>query len=100
MHGIGSQLDNDHNQLIEELWTDLEREFSVRGVYLTPYPHFSYHVAQDYDVDKVEPVLQRISSNITTFKVRTTSMEGLHRRPLTPELLKQVYRVREQIMQG
>src|SRR6266487_1182909 len=74
MHGIGSQLDNDHNQLFEELWTDLEREFSVRGVYLTPYPHFSYHVAQDYDVDKVEPVLQRISSNITTFKVRTSGL--------------------------
>ncbi len=28
-----------------------------------------------------------------------SSMEGLHRRPLTPELLKQVYRVRERIMQ-
>ncbi len=213
MHGIVSLLDNDHNQLIKELWADLEREFSVRGVYVTPYPHFSYHVAQDYDVDKVEPVLQRITSNITTFKVRTSGlgvftgnspvlyipvarsleltqlheeiwqeiatacsgvqqyyhpdqwmphitidfgdiskdnlsqiipflaernynweftvnnialiydtgirqelksrfditnepvpgesgMEGLHRRPLTPELLEQVYRVREEIMQG
>ena len=71
MHGISSLLDNDHNQLIEELWAELEREFSVCGVYVTPYPHFSYHVAQDYDVDKLEPVLQRITSNITTFKVRT-----------------------------
>ncbi len=74
MHGIVSLLDNDHNQLIKELWADLEREFSVRGVYITPYPHFSYHVAQDYDVDKVEPVLQRITSNITTFKVRTSGL--------------------------
>src|SRR6266487_5093776 len=212
MDGIVSFLDSKHNQLIEELWAELEREFSVHGVYVTPYPHFSYHVAQDYDVDKIEPVLQRITSNITTFKVRTSglsiftgaspvlyipvvrsleltqlheeiwqeiatassgeqqyyhpeqwmphitigfgdinkenlsqiipflaerdfnweitvnnlaliydtgtkqemksrfdithepvpgesSMEGLHRRPLTPELLKQVYRVRERIMQ-
>jgi hypothetical protein len=29
-----------------------------------------------------------------------SSMEGLHRRSLTPEFLEQVYRVREQIMQG
>lgn len=213
MHGIVSLLDNDHNQLVEELWAELEREFSVHGVYVTPYPHFSYHVAQVYDVDKIEPVLKRITSNITTFKVRTSglgvftgtspvlyipvarsleltqlhqelwqdispvssdiqeyyhpdqwvphitvgfgdiskenlsqiipflaerdfnweitvnnlgliydtgikqelksrfditnepvpgesSMEGLHRRPLTPELLEQVYRVREQIIQG
>ncbi len=213
MHGIVSLLDNDHNQLVEELWAELKQEFSVDGVYITPYPHFSYHVAQDYDVDKIEPVLQRITSNIKTFKVRTSglgvftgnspvlyipvarsleltqlheelwqevatassgvqqyyhpdqwmphitigfgdiskenlsqiipflaerdfnweitvnnlaliydmgtkqemksrfditnepvpsksSMEGLHRRPLTPEFLEQVYRVREQIMQG
>ncbi|HEY6287160.1 MAG TPA: hypothetical protein VIX20_15960, partial [Ktedonobacteraceae bacterium] len=29
-----------------------------------------------------------------------SSMERLHRRPLTPETLEQVYRVREQIMHG
>jgi 2'-5' RNA ligase len=74
MHGIVSLLDNDHNQLIEELWADLEREFSVRGVYITPYPHFSYHVAQDYDVEKIESVLKRITANITKFKVRTSGL--------------------------
>ena len=74
MHGIVSLLDNDHNQLVEELWAELEREFSVHGVYVTPYPHFSYHVAQAYDVEKLESVLQRITSNITTFKVRTSGL--------------------------
>jgi 2'-5' RNA ligase len=74
MHGIVSLLDNDHNQLVEELWAELERELSVHGVYVTPYPHFSYQVAQVYDVDKIEPVLQRITSNITTFKVRTSGL--------------------------
>jgi hypothetical protein len=74
MDGIVSFLDSKHIQLVEELWADLEREFSVHGVYVTPYPHFSYHVAQVYDVDKIEPVLQRITSNITTFKVRTSGL--------------------------
>jgi 2'-5' RNA ligase len=74
MHGIVSLLDNDHNQLVEEIWADLEREFSVQGVYITPYPHFSYHVAQTYDIDKIEPVLQRITSNITTFNVKTSGL--------------------------
>jgi hypothetical protein len=68
MDGIVSLFDNDHNQLVEELWAELKQEFSVDGVYITPYPHFSYHVAQDYDVDKIESVLQRITANITTFK--------------------------------
>jgi len=74
MHGIVSLLDNDHYQLVEEVWAESEGEFSVHGVYVTPYPHFSYHVAQGYDVDKVESVLQRITSNITTFKVRTSGL--------------------------
>ena len=74
MHGIVSLLDSDHNQQVEELWVELERRFSVRGVYITPYPHFSYHVAQDYDLDKTESVLERITSNITTFKVRTSGL--------------------------
>ena len=74
MDGIVSFLDSKHNQLIEELWAELEREFSVQGVYITPYPHFSYHVAQAYDIDKIEPVLQRITSNITTFNVKTSGL--------------------------
>jgi 2'-5' RNA ligase len=74
MHGIVSLIDSKHNQLVEKLWAELKREFSVHGVYVTPYPHFSYHVAQDYDVDKLESVLKRITSNITTFKVRTSGL--------------------------
>jgi hypothetical protein len=74
MHGIVTLLDNDHYQLVEDLWAELEREFSVAGVYITPDPHFSYHVAQDYDVDTVELILKRITSNISTFKVRTSGL--------------------------
>lgn len=74
MHGIVTFLDKDNYQFVEELWAELKREFSVDGVYITPYPHFSYHIAQDYDVEKIEPVLRRITSNITMFKVRTSGM--------------------------
>ncbi len=74
MHGVVSLLDKEHYQLVEDLWAELEREFSVHGGYITRYPHFSYHVAQDYDVDELEPILERITSNITTFQVRTSGL--------------------------
>ena len=74
MHGIVSLLDKEHYQLVEDLWAELEREFSVHGVYITPYPQFSYHVAQDYNVDELESILERITSNITTFQVRTSGL--------------------------
>jgi 2'-5' RNA ligase len=72
--GIVSLLDNDHYQLIEELWAELKREFSVDGVSITPFPHFSYQIAQKYNVDKTKLVLERIAANITTFKVRTSGL--------------------------
>ncbi len=42
MHGIVSLLDDQHYQLVEDLWAELKQEFAVEGVYITPYPHFSY----------------------------------------------------------
>ncbi len=90
MHGIVSLLDNDHNQLVEELWADLEREFSVHGVYVTPYPHFSYHVAQVYDVDKMEPVLQRITSNITSPVLYIPVVRSLELTQLHEELWQEI----------
>jgi 2'-5' RNA ligase superfamily len=74
MHGIVSLLPEKYYRRVESLWDELEREFSVRGVYITPFPHFSYNVAQHYEVDKVLPVLKRITSNITTFQVRTSGI--------------------------
>jgi 2'-5' RNA ligase len=74
MDGIVSLLDNDHYQLVEELWAELKREFSVDGVSITPFPHFSYQIAQKYNVDKTKLVLERIAANIMTFKVRTSGL--------------------------
>src|SRR5260370_23587980 len=74
MHGIVSLLDNEHYQLVEDLWAELEPELSVHGVYITPYPHCSYHVAQHYDVDELESILERITSNIPTRQVRTSGL--------------------------
>ncbi|HLJ35402.1 MAG TPA: 2'-5' RNA ligase family protein [Ktedonobacteraceae bacterium] len=69
MNGIVSLLDDHHYQLVENLWAELEREFSVRGVYVTPYPHFSYQVAAQYNVEQLEPILSNIAENSTPFHV-------------------------------
>ena len=71
MEGIVSLLDDKHYQLVEDIWTELVRRFGVRGVYITPYPHFSYHVAANYNLESLTPILERVTSNIATFQVRT-----------------------------
>jgi hypothetical protein len=74
MEGILSLLDDKHYQLVEDLWAELAREFGVRGVYITPYPHFSYHIAAHYDFESLTPAIERITSNITTFQIRTSGL--------------------------
>lgn len=74
MEGIVSLLDDKHYQLVEDLWAELAHEFGVRGVYITPYPHFSYSVAAHYNIESLTHILERITSNITTFQVRTDGL--------------------------
>lgn len=59
MHGVVSLLDEQHYARVEQLWRELESTFGVRDLYNTPFPHFSYHVAQHYDVEKLERIMHR-----------------------------------------
>jgi len=70
MQGVVSLLDHKHYQLVTDLWAELARKFAVSGVYVTPYPHFSYQVARRYDVESLEPALRRFAASKTAFKVR------------------------------
>lgn len=74
MHGIVSLLDSLHYQYTEDLWTELRQEFGVQGVYVTPYPHFSYHVASDYDVEMLAPILNSVATNQPPFQVSTSGL--------------------------
>lgn len=74
MYSIISLPDNTHYQLIEELWAELKREFGVQGVYVTPYPHFSYQVASHYDVHHLLPLLQHFATLHAPFTVHTAGL--------------------------
>lgn len=74
MHGVVSLLDAEHYSLVERLWDELEAGLGVGGLYNTPFPHFSYHVAEGYDVDLLESILRRFTSHSATFRVRTAGL--------------------------
>ena len=74
MHGVVSLLDKTHYFLVEEIWQELQHEFGVQGVYVTPYPHFSYLVATHYDFEFLETLLQDFTSRQVSFQVRTTGL--------------------------
>ena len=74
MQAIVSLLDDHHYQLTAVLWHELEGRFGLRGVYTTPYPHFSYHVARNYDAGALMAALQQIAQDTPPFQIATSGL--------------------------
>lgn len=83
MHGIVSILDQDHYKLVEEIWAGLKSDLGLQGIYVTPYPHFSYHVAEHYDLEALQPTLSQFAARTAPFHVLTTGL-GIFTDGLTP----------------
>lgn len=60
--------------MVEKLWAEIEREFGIRGVYRTPFPHISYHVSVEYNADKVKTVMQVFARHTSPFRVRCAGL--------------------------
>jgi 2'-5' RNA ligase len=71
MHGIASLLDSSHYEIVAGLWQQLEKECGLTGIKVTPYPHFSWQIAQDYPEPNTETTLQEIAVQTRPFKVHT-----------------------------
>jgi 2'-5' RNA ligase len=72
--GIVSLLDAHYYQIVEDLWAELKREFGVQGVYVTPFPHFSYQVANQYNFELLEPILRDFAASHKSFYVNTSGL--------------------------
>ena|SRR5215216_5266222 len=74
MHGVVSLLDEKHYSLVEAIWSDLQKELGVQGLCRTPFPHFSYHIAQHYDLSLIEPLLKKLARSTNEFQVKTAGL--------------------------
>ena len=71
MHGIVTLLDEKHHTKVKHLWQILEAECGLRGIQVTPIPHFSWQVAQDYKYEQLSLILEEVSRQAVPFKVNT-----------------------------
>jgi 2'-5' RNA ligase len=74
MHAVVSLLDEDHSRMVEDIWAGLEEALGVRGVYLTPYPHFTYHGADQYDLEQLDRALREFAQRTPPFDAITTGL--------------------------
>ena len=74
MHGLVSLLDKEHYQQVESIWQMLEVECGLTGIQVTPFPHFSWLIASDFDWPALESILREITSKTKPFTVHTTGL--------------------------
>lgn len=74
MHGIVSLLDDQHTELVEKMWAEMAQRFGVSSPAATAVPHFSYHVAEDYDLDRLADILERVAGVTAVFPIQTAGI--------------------------
>ncbi len=74
MQGVVSLLDLADQDRIAELHAGIERATGVSGLCTTPVPHFSYHVADEYDPDLLAATLLSFAASNPGFRVRTSGL--------------------------
>lgn len=81
-YGVVSLLDGEHEQRVLKLWEGLERDFGLR-IRETHIPHFTYHSAQRYDLDRLDGILRLRAAQTGPFSARC-EMLGVIRAPEVP----------------
>ncbi|MCL4561142.1 MAG: 2'-5' RNA ligase family protein [Chloroflexi bacterium] len=74
MYAIVSLLEPSTYSRIEAMWRILELQCGLQGIKTTPFPHFSWHVAENYDFDRVEGTLRQIAATSKPFTVKTAGL--------------------------
>lgn len=72
--GVVSILDSQHHQIVETLWADMQQQFGVGDPEIEAMPHFSYHVAEKYEGEKLVEILQEIAGEKRPFTITASGI--------------------------
>ncbi len=75
LHAIVTILPQPYYQQVEALWDELEEKFGLSGIRITPYPHFSWQVAESYPEEKLLHALTTIVNDIKPFEVHIRGID-------------------------
>ena len=90
MHGLVTLLPKPYYEKVKSLWDGLEARFGLNGIRITPYPHFSWNIAEEYDRPQMDWAVAETGLVTPVFNVQTSGI-GLFPAPV-PVLFIQVAR--------
>ncbi|ALJ00268.1 2'-5' RNA ligase family protein [Rufibacter tibetensis] len=74
MVAIVSLLDAQYSDKVNELIFSLEREFGLKGVQMTPYPHLTWLTVNDGSLHKLKATLGQAAGICCKFTIATTGL--------------------------
>jgi 2'-5' RNA ligase len=74
LYGIISVLDGTHSRLVRDLWAEIDRTCGPRSLVPHPLPHFTYQVAEDYDLAQLNDLVGTLATHSIPFYVRSTGL--------------------------
>jgi 2'-5' RNA ligase len=74
MNGIASLLDAPAYTQVVSIWQELETECELTGIKITPLAHFSWQVAEKFDLDKTAEILERITRKSKPFPASASGL--------------------------
>lgn len=81
MDGLVSLLPKPYYQKVESIWDELENAFLLTGIRVTPYPHFSWQIAESYDIPRLETAIRQLATEVRRLSIRTSGL-GIFSGPL------------------
>jgi 2'-5' RNA ligase len=105
MQAIISSLDDPYREATENIWGELKAVFGLKAVIGSTRPHFTYHVAEQYDAARIDAAIQTTADSERRYVIQTegvgifTGAEtvlylAVHR---GPELMRMHARVAESV---
>ena len=74
MSSVVSLLPDEHAEKVQDLRITIRDELGISSPLECPYPHFTYQLAEKYDVHQLESVLEQISEQQERFAIRTNGL--------------------------
>lgn len=71
MHGLVSLLPKEYYVQVEELWQMLADSCDLKGIQVTPFPHFSWLIGENFDWQALKNTLAEIARKTRPFSVNT-----------------------------
>ena len=74
VQGVVALLDETHTDKVKAIWHQLEAACGLTAIYATPFPHFSFHIAERFDLDVLDRGIKAVIDSVRPFRIKTSGI--------------------------